>query len=440
MSHLHATTRVPIRADTSTPTTTSLQGSWLVLVRCLWILCVLGTVVITIVSTPVYITQLQTLCRTASCPTGQLTPAAAQTLHTVGISVTGYAALVVIVEALLALVWFVVAGVLAWRKSNDWMALLIALTLIMQGAESVTNTVAGSHSIWQFPAQLSNFLAFTLLILVFALFPDGRFVPRWTYWFVIAFLVESVIFNFFPNVSFLANSWLNTLGNVVWVGCIVSIVIAQVYRYRRISTPIQRQQTKWVVYGFALILLSLLGVLILQFLFPPIAQPGSLFSLIFGPDVNLFLLTIPLSIGIAILRYRLYDIDIIIKRTLLYGTLTVLLAALYIGSIVLLQQLFLQLTGQRQSALVTVISTLAIAALFQPLRRRIQRMIDRRFYRRNYDAARTLADFSTTLREEVNLEQLSERLVAVVEETMQPTHVFLWLRKSGQERKRSTQA
>src|SRR2546421_863638 len=110
------------------------------------------------------------------------------------------------------------------------------------------------------------------------------------------------------------------------------------------------------------------------------------------------------------------------------------------GSIVPLKHLFLQLPGQRQSAFLPVISTLAIAALFQPLRRRIQRMIDRRFYRRNYDAARTLADFSTTLREEVNLEQLSERLVAVVEETMQPTHVFLWLRKSGQERKRSTQA
>lgn len=157
-----------------------------------------------------------------------------------------------------------------------------------------------------------------------------------------------------------------------------------------------------------------------------------------GSDANVFLLLIPLSIGIAILRYRLYDIDILINRTLVYGTLTVLLAVVYIGSIVLLQQLFLQLTGQRQSALVTVISTLAIAALFQPLRRRIQGVIDRRFYRRKYDAARTLADFSATLREQVDLEQLNERLVAVVEETMQPSHVFLWLRKSGHERKPGT--
>ena len=438
MSHLQATTRVPMRADTSNLTNTGLRGSWLILVRCLWIICVLGTFVIYIAGIPIYIAQLRTLCQTASCTAGQLTPTAAQTLHTAGISVTGYAALLVIVEALWALVWFVVASVLAWRKSNDWMALLVALMLIMLGAVTVTSTVAGSHSTWQFPAQLVNFLAFALLVLVFALFPDGRFVPGWTCWFVIAFLVESVIFNFFPNVSFLANGWLNALGNVVWVGSIVIIVIAQIYRYLRISTPIQRQQTKWVVYGFALVILSLLGVLILEFLFPPLAQPGSLFSLAFGSDANVFLLLIPLSIGIAILRYRLYDIDILINRTLVYGTLTALLAAVYIGSIVLLQQLFLQLTGQRQSALVTVISTLAIAALFQPLRRRIQGVIDRRFYRRKYDAARTLADFSATLREQVDLEQLSERLVDVVEETMQPAHVFLWLRKSGHERKPDT--
>jgi hypothetical protein len=329
--------------------------------------------------------------------------------------------------------------VLAWRKSNDWMALLVALMLIMQGADSVTNTVAGSHSIWQFPAQLVNFLAFALLFLVFALFPDGRFVPRWTYWFVIAFLVESVIFNFFPNVSFLANSWLNALGNVIWVGCIVGIVVAQIYRYRRISTPIQRQQTKWVVYSFALILLSLLGALILQFLFPPLAQPGSLFSLTFGPDANLVLFLIPLSIGIAILRYRLWDIDVLINRTLVYGMLTVSLGLVYFGLVIGLQSLVRLFTGQvSQSPVVIVASTLAIAALFQPLRRRIQAIIDRRFYRRKYDAARTVAEFSTTLRNEVDLNQLREHLLAVVQETMQPAHVSLWLRKTDQEEKSRT--
>jgi hypothetical protein len=150
--------------------------------------------------------------------------------------------------------------------------------------------------------------------------------------------------------------------------------------------------------------------------------------LLFG-DFNYPSLLIPLSFGIAILRYRLYDIDIIINRTLVYGSLTALLALLYIGLIVALQALVGALTGTlSQQPLVIVTSTLVIAALFQPLRRGIQNIIDRRFYRRKYDAARTVAEFDATLRNEVDLQQLSEHLVAVVQETMQPAHISLWLR------------
>jgi hypothetical protein len=140
---------------------------------------------------------------------------------------------------------------------------------------------------------------------------------------------------------------------------------------------------------------------------------------------------VPLSIAFSILRYRLWDIDLLINRTLVYTTLTAILALIYFGCVVLLQHLVNGVTGQvGQSPLVIVASTLAIAALFQPLRRRIQRIIDRRFYRRKYDAARILADFSITLRSEVDLPELREQLIEVVQETMQPTHVSLWLRQS----------
>jgi hypothetical protein len=151
---------------------------------------------------------------------------------------------------------------------------------------------------------------------------------------------------------------------------------------------------------------------------------------------------LPVATGIAVLKYRLYNIDLLINRTLVYGSLTAVLALVYFGSVVLLQELFVTLTGQ-EFQLAVVASTLAIAALFNPLRRRIQGFIDRSFYRRKYDAAKTLAAFGTKLREETDLDTLSDDLVAVVEETMQPAHVSLWLRpdpdlKSGERSDKGT--
>ena len=204
--------------------------------------------------------------------------------------------------------------------------------------------------------------------------------------------------------------------------------MAQVYRYRHVSSQVERQQTKWVVFGMSIAVTILVLVDLLYFSNPlSIFHSGPLSDLIVGTVLQVFILLIPLSIAYAILRSRLWDIDIIIKRTLVYATSTGILAFLYVGSILLLQYLLRGII-QQNNAVAIVISTLVIAALFQPLRGRIQRIIDRRFYRRKYDAARTVAAFSEVLRSEVNLSQLSEQLIAVVQETMQPAHVSLWLR------------
>jgi hypothetical protein len=208
---------------------------------------------------------------------------------------------------------------------------------------------------------------------------------------------------------------------------LVTGVFAQVYRYRRVSTLAQRQQTKWVVFGFSVALAGFLGAVFLYEFVPAIGRSGPVGEMAGETIVYGFLLVIPLSIGVAILRSRLYDIDVLINRTLVYGSLTAVLVAAYFGGVVGSQYVFRTLTGG-ESQLAVVASTLAIAAIFSPLRRRVQSFVDRRFYRRKYDARKTLEEFSAKLRDETDLDALNDELVGVVKETMQPAHASLWLR------------
>jgi hypothetical protein len=217
---------------------------------------------------------------------------------------------------------------------------------------------------------------------------------------------------------------------VVWLGALSTAIFSQGYRYRRTASPAQRQQIKWVVFGISAALAVFVGISLMLGVFAPEpTSPGTLLAYLVGNTFISYLaiLLVPMSIGLAVLRYHLFDIDLIINRTLVYVTLTVMLAVVYEGIIVVLQNLFRVLTGQ-QSTLAVVASTLLIAALFTPLRRRIQGFIDRRFYRSKYDARKTLEAFTTKLKNETDLESLNNDLVGVVRETMQPAHVSLWLR------------
>jgi hypothetical protein len=191
---------------------------------------------------------------------------------------------------------------------------------------------------------------------------------------------------------------------------------------------VERQQIKWLAYAAA----AATGGSILTYT-PPEALGARWVTSVGHVLVELGVLGIPVSIGIAILRYRLYEIDHIINRTLVYGSLTATLIALYFGLIVVLQSIFVLLTEEK-STLAVVASTLLIAALFTPLRRRIQSFIDRRFYRKKYDARKTLEAFSAKLRDETDLQAVSDELVGVVRETMQPAHVSLWLRPDAASR------
>lgn len=417
---------------------TRLRGSRLVFARILWGIIAIFEVAALVDSLSGTVRQLQVIC-TNFCTIQQLSTAGVSQLQHLGLSLGDYIAFYVAVILISTLLCYTVAAILLWHRSNDWMALLISLMLMSFGPGTISNAVRFSQ--WFGPAvaphvsSLFDTINLTILVLIFYLFPTGRFEPRWTRWLFYILIGIFILIIIVPR--FTAPDPLNGFYDLSFIGVLLSLVIAQVYRYRRVSTSTQRQQTKWVVYSMVV---SLTLVISLLAIFQPL--PGSLLSSL---DIiaNLLMPLIPISLAIAIQRYRLYDIDIIINRTLVYGTLTVILtgilALVYLSTIFLLQSLFRGFNTQ-ESGVAIVISTLVIYSLFHPVRSRLQSIIDRRFYRRKYDAARTLAAFSATLRSEVELNELSEHLVDVVQETMQPAHVSLWLSKNIGQNKANTEA
>jgi hypothetical protein len=282
--------------------------------------------------------------------------------------------------------------------------------------------------------------AATLLLLVF---PDGKLLDR-AWWAVVwmavggaALLAPSMALDPYPTLNLhpipnpfafegnLYDDIVGPLGSLGFVLLAVSLVCAGISILTRVDkgSRIERQQIKWLAYSFALMIVGI-GLSGVPF-----------FRILSVAAFNFF----PIAVGIAVLRYRLFDIDVIINRTLVYGSLTGTLALVYFGSVTATQAVLQAFTDQEElPQLVIVASTLAIAALFSPLRRGVQTFIDRRFYRRKYDAVKTLEAFSVTLRDETDLDALNDDLVGVVRETMRPTHVSLWLRPESTSRGQQT--
>ena len=309
------------------------------------------------------------------------------------------------------------------------MALLTSLFLVAFGTVTVDPTGAEAmvsfHLAWWPAVRGVQIVGEVCGMLFFLLFPGGRFVPPWARWLAVAFIAFQLSRDLFAEF-YSRSPALEMVSFFVFIGIVVSLVWSQIYSYRRVSSPAQSRQTKWVVFGTAL---AVAGTFPFQVPVDHSLVGGDtpLALLLLRTGFSLSFLLVPLSISVAVLRSHLFDIDVLINRTLVYGSLTAMLIGLYFGGIVVLQRLFVALTGEK-STLAVVASTLAIAALFNPLRRRTQAFIDRRFYRRKYDARKTLQAFSAQLRNQTDLATLSNDFIGVVRETMQPEHVTLWLR------------
>jgi hypothetical protein len=403
-----------------------LRGRWLLLAQVAWVAAAVGALGQFVISILARYSQL-----------ANPTAGARAALAEIGLSASAYALYNVTLDTVFVSVFAVVATTIFWRRSNDPVALLVATMLVVWGPLNgllvlTPSATAGMYPVLQMTVGSAlTFVGYMTWMLFFYLFPSGRFVPGWTRWLALCWVLFVGTWIFTP---FGPPSWPLPIFNVAILILWGSFPVAQLYRYVRASDRTQRQQTKWVVFGVAV---AIAGTLTTIFtvgaavdLPPRYVGPRMLSMLL----MDAFVLFIPLSIGVAVLRARLFDIDVVINRTLVYGSLSVMLVALYFVGIVVLQRVFVALTGQR-STLAVVASTLLIAALFNPLRRRIQRFIDRRFYRRKYDAAKTLATFNSKMREETDLDSLSEEVLGVVRETMQPEHTSLWLRPQAADAK-----
>jgi hypothetical protein len=392
-----------------------LRGPWLYVLRIAWMAYIVVTFIIPYArSLPAFYDAYRRACATEDC---FFSPEAGAALTALGIPLDAYALLAVVLTAVVLLTTTALGFIVLWR-SNDVMSLLTSawivsiISFVGVGTDETISITTG------FPTWLDNVLGvaqslgqFILLYAMLCLFPSGRFVPRWS-WVLLAIP---------PLIVFGSEQWTwlilpFTSSLLIAIGC-------QVYRYRRVSIAIERQQTKWVVLGFALFLIAN------QLFWIPVGFTNLGQTLYLPAAWLLYLLAalfLPLSFFLAIQRYGLFEIDRLINRALVYGALTAILVGVYIGVVIGLQSVFRATTGQ-ESPIAVVASTLVIAGLFQTLRGFLQRSIDQRFYRAKYDAQKTLTAFSATLRQEVSLTELREHLLEVVEQTMRPAHVSLWL-------------
>ncbi len=411
-----------------------MRGVLLRLLQVLWLVLVLCDLFVLIVSLPAFYRELHSICTTfiASCQDDQLTPQGVAALQHAGLSIHAYALYAFTWDLLTTLAFLLLGAVIFWRKAHTWMGLFVSFFLLNFGSLGLSITHANAllavppHPVyilaWSIAQPLSG-LAYLCLAFFFFTFPDGRLVPRWSWTLVSLWIVNFVFWTVPANSPFNINNWPPVL-MYLWLAIVFGGSVAtQIYRYRRVASPVQRQQIKWLIYGFAPVLIVSVCFQFALLLFPALHGSNSLLPVGTEPLFRFYYLPIPVCVGIALLRYRLWDIDVIINRTLVYVTLTVSVIGLYVLVVVGLGTL-IQVQG---NLALSLLATGLIAVLFQPLRLRLQRAVNRLLYGERDDPYTVLARLGSRLEATLVPEKVLPTIVETVAQALKLPYVAIAL-------------
>lgn len=417
-----------------------IPGKLFVALRIIWIVISLTTIGLTIIG-------IATLNRAFYLPcelrdTAEICNLQAEALQSLGISSAFYGNWLTIGLVIEFFPFFIAGSLIFWRRSHAWIGLLFSSSIMLAGI-SVIDLGLYSWTSFAYPAtgKVIHALSFlgNILMTTWFFFPDEKLTHSWVKWFIGFWIVRDFGVWYLPETFLDTTTWPRwaDLGIQYLFGVLLIWVFIDRYRHANV---IQRQQIKWVVTG---VILFIVLYIIQDLSYIKFNEQSNYRGMILGnfTITTVYYLTSGLvasSIVMAIFRYRLFDIDIIIRRTLQYGILTGILATIYFSGVILTQSVFRNLAGNPNSPFITVITTLTIAALFNPLRHRIQDFIDRRFYRRKYNVEQALAQFAVAAREDVDIDHLTTTLIQVIQNTMQPESLSIWI-EEDYKNKRSSQ-
>jgi hypothetical protein len=422
------------------------ESSLFKLGRVIWILLAVLTIGVYTAALPSHWTELSTRGSYFDMSLGQI-----------GFSVNFYAIYTLGIQAITIFIYAITALVIFFARSNNRMTLLISFGLLTIGtaAYPTLNIFSEAHPQWRIPVIIIQAVGLGSMLLVFYLFPDGRFVPKWTRPLAVIWVIWVLFWVSSPTTLTLSGENLPTSLKMMWtmvfrinperianwynqvrlysLGAILTIwissgIFAQVFRYRHISTPAEKQQSKWVVFGLSA---AAIGYLVVVLIFGPPSEihPGTMgiiFALASNTLISICLILVPLTIGSSILRFRLWDVDFLINQTLVYSALTLFVSLFYVADVFILQAIFRAVTG-RTSDVAIVVTTLLIALLFQPLRHRMQNFVDKMFFREKVDFRQAFTDFSIEIRTIIELPELLNVLIGRVTNLLHVQHGAVYL-------------